>query len=170
MSDINKYGKKIKEIEFSLIDNDEYKDFKNFIIYERGLLIEKSFFLWHDVIYVTYHNKDKKIIINLNDQRELKIYSKEKSELMSFYNKASKQVEKYRHFDTLKKLKVDLDEINIVMDTNSFDDEAYLDTLTGDIIYIPMELNEDNVYDEDYIKDLPKWEQEEAEHIKKVYE
>jgi hypothetical protein len=70
----------------------------------------------------------------------------------------------------LKKLKVDLDELSLVMDTDRYENEAYLDTETGDIVYVPIELNEDNVYDDEYVSGLLEWEKETAEDAKLVYE
>ncbi len=69
-----------------------------------------------------------------------------------------------------KKLKLDLEEISIVMDTDRWVNQVYLDTDTGQIIYIPTELDEDNVYDDEYISKLPQWEKEMVEDVKVVYE
>lgn len=65
---------------------------------------------------------------------------------------------------------MDLEEISIIMDTNRWEHEAYLDTQTGKIIYIPVELNEDNIYEEEYISGLPEWEREMVEDVKAIYE
>ncbi len=65
---------------------------------------------------------------------------------------------------------MDLEDISIIMDTDRYEQEAYLDTKTGQVIDIPIELDEDNVYDDNYISGLPKWEQELVEDIKAIYE
>ena len=55
------------------------------------------------------------------------------------------------------------------MDTDRWQNQAYFDTETGDIIYIPTELDEDNVYDDEYIANLPDWEKEMVEKVRVVY-
>ena len=54
------------------------------------------------------------------------------------------------------------------MDTDRFENQVYFDTSTGEIIHIPVELNENNVYDEEYVAGLPKWEKEMIAQVKAV--
>ena len=69
-----------------------------------------------------------------------------------------------------KKLELNLDEISIEMDSNRWENEVYFDTETGELIYVPEELNQDNIYEDEYIAKLPDWEKEMVADIKAVYE
>jgi len=182
MSDINKeYGKEIKRFKFdgSHPKQDAILINGSFIIYEKGLLIKglspvsPVYTKWRDMSGVTlYEGETTKATIDLeNEDSEIVAESKNKPEdIMAFYDLVSMQKEKYRYYDSLKVLKVDLEDISIVMDTDRWENEAYLDTKTGEIIHIPTELDEDNIYDDKYISDLPEWENEMVEDVKAVYE
>jgi hypothetical protein len=175
------YGKKIRTFKFdgSYPGQDTVLKNRSFIIYERGLLVEglppinPIYIKWRDMSdVVLYEGETTKITIDLeNEDSEIVAESKDKpKDVVQFYDLIEVQREKYRYYDELKELKVDLEEISIIMDTDRWEHPAYLDTVTGEIIYIPLELDEDNVYDEQYIAGLPDWEKEMIEGIKAVYE
>lgn len=81
----------------------------------------------------------------------------------------SKEYETVGSGAKLQKLKLNLDEINEEMNFTNMENEVYLDTQTGEIIYVPVHLNEDNIYDEEYIANLPEWERDMVEKVKEVY-
>jgi hypothetical protein len=106
-----------------------------------------------------------------NEDGEIVAMSKDRAkDIKEFYDLIEVQREKHRYYDELKELKVDLEDISIATDTDDWGNKAYLDTETGNIIYVPTELDEDNVYDEKYVAELPDWEKEMVEKVKAVYE
>jgi len=185
MSDINKenkeYGKEIRRFKFdgSHPAQDAILINGSFIIYENGLLIKglppvsPVYTKWRDMSGVTlYEGETTKVAIDLeNEDGEIVAESKNKPEdMMEFYDLVSRQKEKYRYYDSFKELELDLEDISIIMDTDRWEHQAYLDTKTGEIIHIPIELDEDNIYDDEYISGLPEWEKEMVEEVKGVYE
>ena len=182
MSDkTQEYGKEIRTFKFdgSHPCQDAALINGNFIIHEKGLLIKGLSTLnpvytkWRDMSEVTlYEGETTKVTIDLkNEDGEIVAMSKDKAnDIEEFYELIEVQKEKHRYYDELKELKVDLEDISIEMDTDRWQNQAYFDTETGDIIYIPTELNEDNVYDDEYIANLPDWEKEMVEKVRVVYE
>ncbi|WP_366922117.1 UPF0158 family protein [Metallumcola ferriviriculae] len=182
MSDIHKeYGKKLRAFNFdgSHPSQDAILINGNFIIYEKGLLIKglpplnQVYTKWRDMSGVTlYEGETTKVTIALeNEDGKIVAESKDRpKDVIAFYDLIEVQREKYRYYDELKQLKVDLVDISIIMDTDRWENHAYLDTEIGEIIHIPIELDEDNVYDEEYVAGLPQWEREMVEKVKKVYE
>lgn len=180
----SEYGKEIKIFTFDGSHRDQNQDVilinVSFIIYEKGLLIKglaplTPFYIkWRQVSgVILYQAETTKVTIELKDGAdEIVAESKDAPEnVIEFYEHIEAQREKYRYFDELKQLKVDMEDISIIMDTDSYENQAYFDTLTGDTIYIPADLNnEDNVYDEKYVANLPKWEREMVDQVKAIYE
>lgn len=80
------------------------------------------------------------------------------------------QADKYRYHAHLRRLKVDLDEISMAMRTDRSMDRVFLDTQSGDIIQIPMELDEDRIDDEKHIAYLPQWEKDMVDLARAVYD
>ncbi|NSW92962.1 MAG: hypothetical protein HPY74_20365 [Firmicutes bacterium] len=182
MSDINKkYGKEIKRFKFdgSYPGCDAIVLNGSFIVYENGLLIkgltpESTVYVkWKEMSHVILYNEEiTKVAIGLeNEDGEIVAESRNKpGDIEEFYDLIFEQKEKYRNYDSLKKLEVDLEELSIIMDTDRWEHEVYLDTETGEIIYIPVELDEENIYEEEYISSLPEWEKEMVEDVKAIYE
>jgi major membrane immunogen (membrane-anchored lipoprotein) len=130
----------------------------SFIIYEKGLLIKGPlsfnpvYTKWRDMSGVTlYEGETTKVAIDLkSEDGEIEAVSKDRpKDVEEFYELIEVQREKYRHYDELKELKVDLEDISIEMDTDRWENQVYLDTETGKIIHIPTELDEDSIYDEE---------------------
>lgn len=69
-----------------------------------------------------------------------------------------------------RKLKIDLDEIAVLMEDQTDMSGSFLNTETGEIVYIPEELLGERCFDEDYVATLPGWEQELAEQARDVEE
>ncbi len=180
MSNIHsEYGKEIRSFRFdgSYPKQDVILIEGTFIAHEKGLLIkglppaEPIYTKWHDMRFITYHEGETaKVIIELEDGEIVAECKNKSKEINEFYDLVSRQKEKYNHYDSLKQVKVDLEDISIVMDTDRWENQAYLDTLTGEIMYVPTELNEDNIYDDEYVSSLPEWEKEMVEEIKEIYE
>lgn len=175
------YGKEIKKfiLDGSHPSQDAILINGNFIIYEKGLLIKgleplsPIYTKWRNMYDVTlYEGEDTKVIINLKDGvGEIIAESKgEPEKVIEFYDLVEAQREKYRYFDELRQIEVDLDDISIIMNTDRSDNQAYFDTITGEIIYVPVELNEDNVYDDEYVAGLAGWEKEIIAQVKAIYE
>lgn len=170
------YGKVIKEFKFDAYNpwKDAYLLNGSFVIHEKGLLLktpEHIFTKWRDFAGIM-HREDETTSITIDlKNSDGKIEAQgQKKEIDLFYDILIMQQEKYRYHDELKSLKVDLEEINIAMDNRASEDEVYFDTNTGEIIYIPFELNEDNVFDDAHVARLPQWEREMVEEVRGVYE
>lgn len=148
------YGKEIKQFEFDGSHSGQDVILINgcFIIYEKGLLIKglpplnHIYTKWRDMSgVILYEGETTKVIIELeNKAGEIVAENKNKPEdVIAFYDLITVQKEKYRYYDSLRELKVDLEEVSIVMDSDRWENKACLDTVTGEIIYIPAELDED---------------------------
>ena len=60
----------------------------------------------------------------------------------------------------MRRLRVDLEDIAMAMETQLSEHESYLDTETGDVVIVPHELQGEEIFDEGYVQGLPKWEQD----------
>ncbi len=60
----------------------------------------------------------------------------------------------------MRRLRVDLEDIAMAMETQMSEHESYLDTETGDVAIVPHELQGEEIFDEDYVEGLPQWEQD----------
>lgn len=60
----------------------------------------------------------------------------------------------------MRRLRVDLGEIAMAMEMQMSENDSYLDTETGQVVILPYELRGEDVFDEEYVEGLPKWEQE----------
>lgn len=55
---------------------------------------------------------------------------------------------------------VDLEAVALAMEICGSENESYLDTETGEVVVIPLELLDEHIFAEEYVKDLPKWKQD----------
>lgn len=61
----------------------------------------------------------------------------------------------------MRRLKVDLGDIAMAMEMQFSESANYLDLQTGEVVVMPPELqDEERIFDEEYVEDLPAWEQE----------
>jgi hypothetical protein len=63
---------------------------------------------------------------------------------------------------------VDLEDIAMAMETQMSEHESYLDTETGDVVIVPHELQGEDIFDEEYVQGLPKWEQDLVPQAKEI--
>ena len=59
----------------------------------------------------------------------------------------------------MRRLRVDLEEIAMAMETQMSEDESYLDMETGEVV-VPHELQGEDIFDEEYVEGLPAWERD----------
>lgn len=176
------YGKELSRFIFdgSLSQQDTFLINASFIIYEKGLLVEglppltPVFVKWREISFPILEKTEvpKRATVTIdfeNEDCQIVAESKDKTALRSFFKVVSRQKDKYGDYAELKELKVDLEELSIMMATSRVNHQAYLDTKTGEICYLPCELDE-RVYDEEYVSRLPQWEQEMVGDVKAIYE
>lgn len=60
----------------------------------------------------------------------------------------------------MRRLRVDLEDIAMAMETQMSEHESYLDTETGDVVIVPHELQGEEIFDKDYVEGIPEWEQD----------
>jgi|GEM_PF-707155 len=136
-----------------------------------GMCPEKQIFLlWRQIKFITRScGTSERISIDF-EKGEIVLEKTGDADIDKFEELVYSQKAKHAHYDYLRKLKVDLGEICAAMERDDMSGECYFDSVTGDIIYIPLEFDEDNVFDDKYIEDLPEWEKEMVDDVRAIYE